>query len=66
MRGVDAVLTRLHIMGLNQFIRRKEEVNKEAILETPFAHPVRQVDGITIMQREEFIVAPFETELAEV
>lgn len=66
VRGMDAVLTRLHVMGLTQFIRKKEEVNKEAILETPPAHPVRQVEGITISQREEFAVVPFETELAEV
>lgn len=65
VRGMDAVLTRLNAMGLTQFIRKKEEVNKDAILETPPAHPVRQVEGITITQREEFAVAPFETELAE-
>ncbi|WP_153159652.1 host-nuclease inhibitor Gam family protein [Zoogloea sp. 1C4] len=66
VRGAEAVITRLHVMGLTQFIRRKEEVNKEAILETPFAHPVRQIEGITICQREEFAVVPFETELSEV
>ncbi len=65
VRGMDAVLTRLNAMGLTQFIRKKEEVNKEAILETPPAHPVRQVEGITITQREEFAVVPFETELVE-
>lgn len=66
VRGLEAVLTRLHVMGLDQFIRKKEEVNKEAILETPTAHPVRAVEGITIVQREEFSVLPFETELSEV
>jgi len=66
VRGLEAVLTRLHVMGLTQFIRTKEEVNKEAILETPPAHPVRAVDGIHISQREEFGVTPYETELAEV
>lgn len=65
VRGLEAVLTRLHTMGLREFIRAKEEVNKEAILETPTAHPVRQVEGISITQREEFAVVPFETELVE-
>lgn len=65
VRGLEAVLTRLHTMGLREFIRAKEEVNKDAILDTPTAHPVRQVEGISITQREEFVVVPFETELAD-
>ena len=66
VRGLEAVLQRLHVMGLKEFIRPKEEINKEAILETPTAHPVRAVEGISITQREEFLITPFETELSEV
>lgn len=65
VRGLEAVLTRLHTMGLKDFIRTKEEINKEAILETPTAHPIRSVEGISVTQREEFVVTPFETELSE-
>lgn len=66
VRGNDAVLTALHGAGMEAFIRPgNESVNKDAILATPPDHPVRQIDGITIVQREEFIVAPFETELSE-
>lgn len=65
VRGAEAVLTALHGAGLDAFVRSVESVNKEAILATDTDHPVRQIDGITIVQREEFIVSPFETELSE-
>lgn len=61
VRGADAVLDTLARLGLNRFIRTKEEVNKEAILAEPEA--VRGVAGISINQGEDFVVSPFETEL---
>lgn len=61
--GQDAVLNLLRRLGLTRFIREKEEVNKEAILNEPDA--VHNVAGITISQGEDFVVLPFETELAE-
>lgn len=61
--GSEAVLDALRRMGLQRFIREKAEVNKEAILNEPKA--VSEVPGISISQREEFSVIPFETELAE-
>lgn len=61
--GAEAVLDLLRRLGLKRFIREKEEVNKEAILNEPEA--VAHVAGISISQGEDFIVTPFETELAE-
>ena len=61
--GADAVLDMLHRLGLDRFVRTKEEVNKDAILNEPEA--VRGVAGISIQQGEDFIVTPFESELAE-
>ena len=62
--GAEAVLNLLRRLGLKRFIRQKEEVNKEAILNEPEA--VAHVAGISISQGEDFIVTPFETELTEV
>lgn len=61
--GADAVLDALRRMGLKRFIREKQEVNREAILNEPEA--VEHVPGIRISQREDFAVMPFEAELAE-
>lgn len=55
----DVVLETLKKLGLNQFIRTKEEPNKDAILADPKA--VQDVKGITIVSGvEDFIIAPFE------
>lgn len=62
--GSEAVLDALRRMGLRRFIREKEEVNKDAILNEPDA--VADVPGISISQGEDFVVVPFEAELAEV
>jgi phage host-nuclease inhibitor protein Gam len=60
--GADAVLDALRRLGLKRFIRSKDEVNKEAILNEPKA--VATVPGISISQGEDFMVMPFEAELA--
>lgn len=62
--GAEAVLDTLRRLGLKRFIREKEEVNKDAILNEPEA--VAHVPGIAISQGEDFVVVPFEAELAEV
>jgi len=64
VRGVEAVLDALRRLGLTRFIRAKEEINKEAILNEPQA--IMGVAGISISQGEDFVIVPFETELAEV
>jgi phage host-nuclease inhibitor protein Gam len=63
LRGIEAVMDALRERGLRNFIRTKEEPNKEAMLADP--EGVAGVPGITIAQVEEFEVLPFETELAE-
>lgn len=62
--GAEAVIDALKRLHLGRFVRAKEEVNKEAILNEPEA--VRDVRGITISQGEDFVIKPFETELEEV
>lgn len=62
--GAEAVLDALRRLGLKRFIREKEEVNKDAILNEPEA--VAHVPGIAISQGEDFVVVPFEAELTEV
>lgn len=59
--GVEAVLDLLRRTGLDRFIRQKEEVNREAILNEPEA--VVRIPGIAISQLEDFVVVPFEVDL---
>ena len=64
LRKVEDVLAALKALGLQRFIRTKEEPNKEAMLAE--ADVARTVAGITIgSEGEEFIAEPFEAELAE-
>ncbi len=64
IRNGKAVLIALVKAKLSQFIRTKVEVNKEAILADREA--VKNIAGITIEQREEFVIVPIETALEEV
>ena len=63
-RSLENVLAALKQLGLSRFVRTKEELNKEAILAEPEA--VQHVKGVTISQKEDFVIVPFETELEEV
>lgn len=61
VRGADAVIDALRRLGLGRFVRTRDEVNKEAILNEPEA--VRGVAGIAIVTGvEDFAIAPFEQE----
>lgn len=62
--GEGVVLKTLQALGLDRFIRVKEEINKEAILAEPAA--VEGVKGIAISQGEDFVIKPYATELEEV
>jgi phage host-nuclease inhibitor protein Gam len=64
IKGLESVLDKLRRMGLDRFIRTKDEVNKEAILAEQEA--VKRVAGIAIEQGEDFVIKPFETQLEEV
>ena len=57
LKNVDAVLQALKDRQLVQFIRTKEEVDKDAMLRAPEA--ARAVPGVTIgSEGEEFVVEP--------
>ena len=61
--GAEAVIETLRRLGLSQFVRTKEEVNKEAILNEP--EGVKGVAGISIVSGvEDFVITPFEQEVA--
>lgn len=59
IKGKDSVLAKIKELKLDRFIRTKEEVDKEAMLKEESV--AVSVDGITIEQREEFVVKPAET-----
>ncbi|HBQ0498596.1 TPA: host-nuclease inhibitor Gam family protein [Klebsiella pneumoniae] len=62
IRGADAVIDFLKRLGLKRFIRTKEELNKEAMLNEKDA--VKNIPGITIKTDvEDFSIIPFEQEV---
>ena len=61
---VKEALEELRSLKLTQFIREKEEVNKEAILADQEA--VKDCKWISIEQTEEFVIVPLETAIEEV
>lgn len=63
IRGAESVLESLRTLGLVRFIRTKEEVNKEAMLNEP--ELAVTVAGVTIKTGvEDFVITPFEQEVA--
>ena len=59
VRGVDAVLDALRTLGLTRFIRSKDEINKDAMLNEPDI--AATVQGVTIKSGlEDFVIKPFE------
>lgn len=61
IRGAEAVIETLKRMGLGKFVRTKDEVNKEAILNEP--DQVRGIAGISIVSGvEDFVITPFEAQ----
>ena len=62
IRGADTVIETLQRMHLGRFVRTKEEVNKEAMLNEPDA--VRGIAGITLVSGvEDFSITPLSVEL---
>ncbi len=59
VRGIESVLDTLKRLGLSRFVRVKEELNKEAVLNEPEA--VKGVAGLSIKTGvEDFVIQPFE------
>jgi phage host-nuclease inhibitor protein Gam len=57
----ETVIETLKRLGLGRFVRTKEEINKDAILNEP--DDVRGVAGITLVTGvEQFVITPFEQE----
>lgn len=61
LHKVATVMAEIRKLGLSQFIRTKEEPNKEAMLKEPDL--AKKVKGVTISQHEEFVVKPTELKL---
>ena len=62
IRGAGSVLESLRTLGLDRFIRTKEEVNKEAMLNE--SELAATVAGVTIKTGvEDFVITPFEQEV---
>ncbi|EDS7585094.1 host-nuclease inhibitor protein Gam [Salmonella enterica subsp. diarizonae] len=62
IKGVELVLEALKKLKLDRFIRRKEEINKDAILADKKA--VENIKGISIVSgKEVFSITPFEQEI---
>lgn len=60
--GAESVIETLQRLGLSQFVRTKQEVNKDAILNDPDG--VKGVAGITVVTGvEDFVITPFEQEV---
>lgn len=64
IRGVDAVIATLKKLGLTRFVRSKEEVDKEAMLREPDV--AKSIGGVTVGQKEDFVVVPNESQIEEV
>ncbi len=64
VRNNDAVVECLRRLHLDHFVRSRDEVNKEAIMNDPKA--AAGIKGITIHQDETFSIVPFESQLEEV
>ena len=62
IRGADNVIELLRRLGLERFIRVKEEINKDAILNEKEA--VKNIPGISIKSDiEDFSIIPFEQDV---
>ncbi|STO55045.1 mu nuclease inhibitor gam-like protein [Canicola haemoglobinophilus] len=62
VRGVDSVIESLKTLWLLRFIRTKEEINKDAMLNEP--ELAATVAGVTIRKGvEDFVITPFEQEV---
>lgn len=64
VRGEGIVLEALKRLGLDRFIRTKQEINKEAILAEPGA--VEGIKGLSVSGGEDFVIKPFNTDIEEV
>jgi len=63
LREIEKIIERLKALGKQKFLRTKEEVNKEAMLDAP--DEARMIAGVSIgSEGEDFVVEPFEAEIS--
>ncbi len=60
LRGVESVIRAIKKKGWDHFLRIKSEVDKEALKREPAL--ANTIPGVSITQREEFVVVPSETQ----
>lgn len=58
LHNIKTILKNLKSLGLERFIRTREEIDKEALLKE--SEVAKTIKGVFITQREEFIVKPAE------
>lgn len=61
LKNVKRIIELCKSCRLKRFIRTKEEVDKEAMLKEP--ERAKEIKGVTISQKEEFVVKPSEIEI---
>jgi len=61
LKNVEKIIKFCKNSGLDRFVRIKEEVNKEEMLKDP--ESAKKISGVTIGQKEEFVVKPSETNI---
>ena len=61
LKNVKRIIGLCKSCRLKRFIRTKEEVDKEAMLKEP--EKAKEIKGVTISQKEEFVVKPSEIEI---
>lgn len=61
LKNVMKVIESCISQGFRRFVRIKREVDKEAMLKEP--EVAKKISGVTIGQKEEFVVKPSETEI---
>ncbi|WP_321367648.1 host-nuclease inhibitor Gam family protein [uncultured Desulfuromusa sp.] len=64
LRGKEAIIDACKQLGLTQFIRTVDDINKEAMLADQ--DKATKIQGVSITQVEDFVITPYETELEEV
>ncbi|MBL8396635.1 MAG: host-nuclease inhibitor Gam family protein [Candidatus Accumulibacter sp.] len=61
VRGTESALKRLRQIDAKRFIRTKEEINRQAILDHP--EILTRVPELSITQGEDFVITPFDVPL---
>lgn len=61
IRNKEVVIASCESLGLTRFIRVRKEPDKEAMLKEP--EVAKTIKGVTITQREEFVVKPSEVDV---